>query len=342
MPSSIEKIAELVGVSATTISRAFSGKGYVSEETREKIMQAAQEIAYQPKQYKKRTNTVFSNKLGVVIPDICNTYYMEVIHGIESITEKHGVEVLICNTDEDPNKEIRCLNMLEEIKVNGVIAVPVSEAEKYNAEYLIHMNSSGIPVVLLDRDLANCNIDGVFMDNFNSAYQGVRKFIQNGHTEIAIICGPLTSTSGLARLNGYKAALQEHHIPIREEYILYGDFKFELAYHLTKEFVAQKTNVTAIFAANSRMSMGCLFALTEMGLSVPEDIAFISCGRLGLEYSRISSIVYPTMAIGAECARILLEKMQAGKKQAACPKKRTTFEMEWLLRGSERFPANRR
>ncbi len=341
MALTISEIAKLANVSTATVSRVFSGKGYVSEETRKKIEKIAAENNFQPKKYKRQVRSEYCSTIGVVIPDICNNYYMEVIHGIESVMNKHGVEVIICNTDEDPRKEIRSLAMLRQINIGGIIAVPVSDAEKYNADYLMEMNDDNVPVVLLDRDLPSGNIDGVFMDNFNSAYQSIQTFIDNGHTHIAIICGPTTSTSGLARLNGYISALQANNIPVREEYILYGDFKFELAHELTKKLISKSPEVTAIFASNSRMSMGCLLALAENGISVPEDIAFIACGKLGMNYDNISSVVYPTSSIGAECARILLEKMQMGKKSRNGPKKRITFNMELKLRGSEVFPSNR-
>jgi LacI family transcriptional regulator len=230
---------------------------------------------------------------------------------------------------------------LRGIGVNGVIAVPVSDAEAYNSDYLIDMNNSGVPVVLLDRDIKGANIDGVFMDNFNSGYLSAEAFIRNGHKNIAIICGPVTSTSGCARLNGYLAALKEYNLPVREEYIVYGDFKFDLAYQLTKRLLADYREITAIFAANSRMSRGCLLALAESGISVPDDMAFIACGRLDGNFDQISSVIYPTVSIGEECANILLEKIRAGRKQKNGPKKRTTFDMELVLRGSEAFPTNR-
>jgi LacI family transcriptional regulator len=266
---------------------------------------------------------------------------MEVIHGIEGVMNQNGYEVLIYNTDENPRKEIRALSMLKQLHIGGIIAVPVSDVEKYNTDYLIEMNSNGVPVVLLDRDLQYGNIDGVFMDNFNSAYQSIQKFIDNRHTHIAIISGPTTSTSGIARLNGYLAALRANQIPVREEYILYGDFKFDLAYELTKKLISKEKEVTAIFASNSRMSMGCLMALAENRISIPKDMAFISCGKLGIDYGCLSSVEYPTGSIGAECAKILLEKMKTEKKSRNGPKKRITFDMELVLRGSEVYPANR-
>lgn len=343
MTVTISEIARRAGVSTATVSRVFSNKGYVKQATRDEVLELARELNYTPKPYKtKPVCSEFSNIIGVVIPDICNTYYMEVIHGIESVVDPQGIEVLIANTDEDPNKEIRSLTMFRQSRIGGLIAVPVSDAVEYNTAFLVEMNSSDIPVVLLDRDLRASNMDGVFMNNFDSAYQSTQAFIKNGHRDIAIICGPTTSTSGLDRLNGYLEALKAHHIPIREEYILYGDFMQSCAYELTKKLVDKQKAVTAIFASNSRMSMGCLLALAEKHLAIPDDMAFIACGKLDILNNSISSVIYPTMSIGAECARILLEKMQSGKRQRSTPKKRITFDMELVLRGSEAFPKNRK
>lgn len=337
----IHDVAKSCGVSAATVSRVFSGKGYVSDETRRRVMDAAQKLDFKPKVYKKQEKRLFCSAVGVVIPDICNKYYMEVIHGMERVLEPRGTEIMICNTDEDPRKEARCLSVLQQTGAEGILVVPVSDAEQYNARRLIEMNETGFPVVLLDRDVRGSSLDGVFMDNFNSAYQSVAEFIKNGHTHIAIIAGPLTSTSGMARLKGYTSALKDNGLPVRGEYILLGDFKFDLAYKLTKELVSKYTQVTAIFSSNSRMSAGCLAALHERNIKIPEDMAFISCGRLDDSFEKISSVIYPTQAIGEACASILLERIQGGKK-AHRPGKQVTFDMELKLYGSEVYPINRK
>ncbi len=203
------------------------------------------------------------------------------------------------------------------------------------------MNEAGFPVVLLDRDVRGSSLDGVFMDNFNSAYQSVSEFIKNGHTHIAIIAGPLTSTSGMARLKGYTSALKDNGLPVRGEYILLGDFKFDLAYSLTKEMLSKYPRVTAIFASNSRMSSGCLAALRERNIKIPEDMAFISCGRPDGSFEKISVVLYPAQAIGEGFASLLLEKIQGGKKLHG-PGKQVTFDMQLKLCGSEVYPINRK
>ncbi|MGI6725527.1 MAG: LacI family DNA-binding transcriptional regulator [Christensenellales bacterium] len=335
----MKELADYVGVSIATVSRAFSGKGYINDITRKKILAVAKMYSYQPRKYQKKEKSIHLNTIAVVVPDIHNTYFMEVIQGIERVVERHGIEVVICNTDERPDKEIRCLDMLVQMGISGVIAVPVSIEETFNAEYLINMNNNNTPIVLLDRDLPSCNLDGVFMDNYNGAYQATQKLIMNNHKNIAIISGPITSSSGLARLDGYRAALDKHHIPMQEDLILRGDFKFDLSYKLTKDLITSRPDVTAIFATNSRMSLGSLYALAELHIVIPDDIAFISCGRLGLEYGSITSVLYPTETIGEECANILLTKMRMGKTiNQAVNIRRKVFEMKWQLQGSEKYP----
>ena len=123
--------------------------------------------------------------------------------------------------------------------------------------------------------------------------------------------------------------------------MLRGDFKTDLAYRLTRQFFASPTRVTAVLACNSRMSRGCMLALAESGLVIGRDVAFISCGRLDGEGERISSVIYPTQAIGQECARILLDRL-ANRRSSRSPKKRIVFDMQLKLCGSEKciIPTN--
>ena len=339
MPITIKEIAELASVSTATVSRAFSENDYVNEETRKKILTIAAENGFSPRKYSRKKGGSLSNKVvGVVIPDISNAYYAEVIRGIEEILIPYGIQTIVCNSDEKSGQEIRILDTLSQMNVCGIIISPVSGSVEYNAEYLHKLNKSGTPIVLLDRDLRGSNMDGVFMDNYNGAYQSIQTFIDNGHRDIAFICGPMTSTSGLDRFNAYTAALKNNNIPLNEEYILYGDFKLESAYRITKKLMSKKNKITAIFSSNRRMSSGCLMALAELGIVPGRDIAFISCGKLGYNDLSISYVDYPTEEIGRECAKILVEKASSGKRPVSSTKKRITFDMKLILQGSEKMP----
>lgn len=341
MAVTIKEIARLAGVSTATVSRAFSNKDYVNPKTRAEILRIAEQKGFSPRRYKQRSGSLYSSCVGVVVPDISNAYFAEVIHGIQTVMDECSAQVLVCNSSEDPGAEVRILDTLHRLNVSGIIIAPVSNAVEYNTEYLLDLNKSGIPVVLLDRDLRNSNMDGVFMNNYGGAYEAVQALIGCGHRDIAFICGPMTSTSGLDRFNAYVAAHRDNDIPIHEEYILYGDFKFESAYKLISEKIDRLSKVTAIFSSNRRMSSGCLMALAEKGIQIGRDIAFISCGKLDMGSGHISYVNYPTVDIGKECASMLIEKCAAGRKASYSARKRTTFDMELVLQGSEKYPYSR-
>ena len=339
----IKEIAELAGVSTATVSRAFSKNDYVNAETRDRILSIAEENGFIPRKYKQKKGATLSYKVAaVVVPDINNAYYAEVIRGIEQVMNAQGIQVVVCNSDEDSGREIRILDTLNQIGVCGIIIASVSGSVEYNVEYLHKLNKNGTPVVLLDRDLRGGNMDGVFMDNYNGAYQSIQTFIDNGHRDIAFVCGPMTSTSSQDRFNAYVDALKANNIPVNEEYIVYGDFKLESAYRLTKKLMAKRNKITAIFSSNRRMSSGCLMALAERGMVPGKDIAFISCGKLDYSDLSISYVDYPTVDIGRECAKMLIEKANSGKRQVSTTKNRITFDMTLVLRGSEKLPQHQK
>lgn len=346
MAYSIEDIAERAQVSTTTVSRALNGQGYVSEDVKQRILEIARELNYTPKKYKKRhTLSSSSNLIGVIVPDIRNSYFTGIIRGIENVASSRGYDLFICDTQEDPGKEVQCIAALHNAKASGLIIAIASDAVEYNANYLKTLNDTGTPVVLIDRDLRLPGIDGIVMDNFRGAKMAVTTLIENGHTEIAILSGPTTSRTGVDRLNGYLGALKEHNIPIREEYIGYGDFQPQSGYKLTKKLLSSQRKVTAIFSANQRMTLGCIQAINEAGLSVPDDISVFSFGisdSLAAMGTGISHVYQPSPPLGEESARVLLSKIEMGKKYKKEPSKHIVFSSECLLRGSERFPTNRK
>ena len=344
MGASISDIAQKANVSATTVSRALNNHGYVNEETKNEIIRIADELGYRPKQYKKRNGFSSSKLIGVVVPDIKNAYFGEIIRGIEEVTFQKGYDLLICDSAGDPGQEIRCISSLYAANVCGLIVAISSDVATYNLEYLQDLNDTKFPVVLVDRNPGLPGLDSVTFDNYGGSKKAVQVFIDNGHKDIAILCGPTTAKTGLERLNGYIDALRSNDIPIREEYILYGDFRSESGYRLTKKLLSSRKKVTAIFVSNRRMTLGCLRALKEMELKVPDDIAIISFGKSDF-YSvlpvPISHVYQPVPPIGEECANILLKKLEMGKKYRKHPRKQSIFSTECILCGSEVYPVNR-
>lgn len=338
-------IAMEAGVSQATVSRVFNNSGYVSSEKRSAVLAAAGKIGYTHVETEKNFEKMSRDIIGVVIPDIMNPFFSEVIKGINQVARANKINVLICDTDESPDQEIQSLQTLRREKVGGIIITPTSEVVEYNAEYLKELNSLGIPIVLLDRDVKLSSYDGVFLDSVKGSFDAVKELIECGHTEIAIIAGTITTKPGIDRLKGYLEALRLYNIPIKEDYIFYGNFKLENAYELAARLLDTKKEVTAIFSSNNLMSVGCLQAILDRDLSIPEDIALVSFDDFYLFGSKginITAVARPTREMGIEAATILVEKMKKGKKYKDQVTKRIILSPHLVIRGSEKYPVNRR
>jgi LacI family transcriptional regulator len=328
------------------VSRVFNNSGYVAEEKRQAVIDAAKQLGYEPPENpKKNYEKLESDIVGVVIPDINNPFFGEAIKGMTEVFRENDINILICDTDESPDLEIQSLQTLRREKVGGIIITPVSGAVEYNAEYLREFDSLGIPIVLLDRDVKLSRFDGVFLDSFRGSFDAVNALIQNGHTEIVVIAGLITSKPGIDRLEGYMEALRRNNIPIKEECILYGDFKKEKAYELTYKLLETRKKVTAIFSSNNLMSVGCIEAINDKGLKVPDDISLVSFDDFyffGAGGFNISAVSRPTKQMGVEAARLLVDRMKKGKKHKDQMAKRIILSPQLILRGSEAFPKNKR
>ncbi len=341
---SITDIARIAGVSPSTVSRALAGSGYVSAATRNRIMKVVNSHDYQPKKYKKRSFHSSKNAVvGIVVSDLNNIFFQQIINSITAVLDQSHVETIICNSDESIQREVRILSTMQQFQVDGIIISPTSETAEYNTEFLMELDGGGTHVILVDRDVKGIAMNGVFQETLNGTFKAINTLISLGHRNIAIITGPTTSKPGLDRLNGYIDSFKTNSVPINPEYILYGDFKIDSGYELTAQMLKQHPEVTAVFASNNMMALGSLHAIYDAGMSIPEDIAFISCGTLDqfdlYNERKISVIMQPTAMMGEECAKIMLEKMTNTKKKS--PTKRISFDSTLELRGSEAFPIHR-
>lgn len=342
---SIKDIAAEAGVSTATVSRVFRETGYVNQETRELILKIAQEKGYAPKQYKHRTPNT-NPLVGVIVADLNNVFFRLFYDRLSEVLNEEHVNVVLCNSGESAQKEIQYLDMFRQMHVNGVIISPVSEIPAYNAEFLKSMKDDGIPVILFDRDIKGTSFDGVFQDNLGGALSAVNTLIEQGHTHIATIAGPLSAKPGLDRLNGYLEAMRSHNLPIRQEYICYGDFRMQSGYDNARTLLRNYPRITAIFCANNLMAVGALRAIRDAGLSVPKDIALISFGSLVpfdlYNDSPITAVVQPVGMMGEECGEMMIQELTNSNRRRNRPARRITLETSLELRGSEFLPTGGR
>lgn len=331
-------IAAKAGVSVATVSRVINKTGYVKEETKRKVFAAFDELASKDKII---THSLMNQKnkiIGVIIPDISNPFFGEVIKGISAIAEKHSTSLLVCNTDERLETELKYLELFKTNKIIGLIITPKTDQMKYNSEYLYQLEDLGVPIVLLDRGINLSHFNSVFVNNTSGAFDAVSALIKAGHTDIAIISGPMSSKPGRERFYGYENALISNNLEVNKDYVFYGDFRLESAYRITKKILKMEKRPTAIFASNNMMAQGCVKALIEEGLKIPDDIAFVSFDDVemfDIMNMNISTVSRPTDLMGEVAAEMLFELVDTQNvKQNSI--KEVLLETKFVSRGSER------
>ena len=333
----IKEIARRAGVSSATISRVLNNSGYVKEETRQKVLKAVEEYNYVPSAIARSLSIQDSLSVGTIIPDIENEFFSKVISGISEVAESYHYNIVFLGTNETLDKEHDFLKIVESQRLKGVIITPISETDAVTRDYLLRLEESGIPVVLVDRDVKGAQVDGVFVDNQRGSYDGVMELIKAGHERIAIITGPETSKPGKDRCRGYLQAMEDSGLAVPEEYVACGDFKIAKAYECTGRLLGLKEPPTAIFTSNNLSTLGCLKYLTEHKVKIGRDISlmgFDDIDALRMIDYRISVVDRDAREQGREAMRLLQECFEdSGKSRQRG--KRITIPYKVILRGSE-------
>ena len=270
--ATIKDIAAKAGVSTATVSHVINGTRFVSERLTERIKRAIEELDYHPNAIARSLVKQKTHTIGVIISDIRNPFYTAVVRGVEDATYASGYNVILCNTDENPEKETLYIHLLLEKRVDG-IAIATSFQERIHPQLT---NLTQIPLVTIVRKMRGLKCDAVYADNVGGSYKAIEHLISLGHRRIGIISGPPGLSTGNERLKGCLKALAAHRIRAHDEWMMTGDFKRESGYVLTKEMLGRKERPTALFAANNQMALGALQAFHESDLRAPRDLSLVS------------------------------------------------------------------
>lgn len=339
MAVTIKDIGKHAGVSRTTVSRVINNSGYVKEETREKIEDAIKKLNYSPSAIARSLTTKRTNTIGVVVPEISNPFFSDVIKGVNQIADENGFSILLCVTDNQLEKEMKALKLLKEQRIEGILITPCYGNENIDRDHVLTMESLGMPIILMDGHIKYGNYSGAFIDHVKGAFDGVEKLIQEGHKRIAIITGDMRSSPAKERLIGYRKAHEYYNLSVDDELLFYGDYSHEKAYELTKELLKldKESMPTAIFVGGNMMVLGCIIALHEHGLNIPNDmsiIVFDKVNTLNIIGMNISYIEGPTIELGRIGMKMLIETLKSGNNKEI---KTTTLVPNLVLKGSEKF-----
>ncbi|WP_053074961.1 LacI family DNA-binding transcriptional regulator [Ornithinibacillus californiensis] len=305
----IKDLARETGYSITTISRALNNKKEgVSEETRERILEVARQKNYQPNSFARGLITKKSNLLGLIVPNILNPFFPEICRGAEDEAAQNGYSLIICNSDDQSDKEEKYIRLLKEQQVDGVLLASMNKLTSRSEEFL---SASNIPYILMDRGSEDSNSSRVLLDDFQGGYLAGKHLIEMGHHQIACMTGPPDVMNSTKRLKGFLQAMDEHDISVPEYYILNGNYHLEDAYVQAKEFF-QKNKATAIFAANDLMACGIYQAIFELGMSIPNDLSVVGFDDIPFAqvlHPKLTTIRQNTYQMGQDSVRLLIKKI---------------------------------
>jgi LacI family transcriptional regulator len=247
--------------------------------------------------------------LGILVPNNSNPYFAEVIRGVEDTAQQLGYNVILCNSNDNVDKQLMQIQVLMEKRVDGLILVP-SGTSNALAQMI---NDPRLPVVLIDRDVPEANADIVKTDHEQSGYLATSYLLQLGHRKIACVSGPADLPSSEDRVNGYRRALQEYGVKFSRELLIYSDFTSQGGYNAFLELLNRKKPPTAIFGGNDLMTLGGISALAEKGLRVPDDISVVGCDDIELAAfanPALTTITQPKHAIGVMSTRMLINRIK--------------------------------
>jgi len=337
--TTITDIAKELNVTASTVSRALRNHPRISDATKKAVWELVEEMNYQPNNIATALRKGKSNIIGVIVPTSDRQFFASIIRGIEEVVRGKGYNLIICQSDEQTDKEQKNIDALLRIQVDGIIASVAKETRDYS--YFEKINNLNVPLVLYDRIGENINASTVTSDDFNGAYKAVTHLIEQGCTKIAHFAGQQHIKIYQDRLNGYLKALSDHNIErddnliIENDLINDTDLVLKAGYDMTYDLFSDVVIPDAIFSSSDFAVLGAIKALKEKQISIPEEVALI-----GYSNDFSSSVVEPGLSsldqqpklMGNHAAELFLEMI--GSDDRPYTPKRRVLDPKLMIRSS--------
>lgn len=274
MSSNIYDVAKLSNKSIATVSRVINGSGYVSENTKKDVLEAVKKLNYNPNQIAISLTTKKTSTLGLLIPDITNSYFGELIRHIESRANDYGFQIFLCNYEGNREKVWKYIQNMMAKSVDAIIfTVP-----KENGDILDRLKdvAPNMPVIQIGCSNADeKNIYNVTIDYEYGGYIATKYLLELGHRDICFIAGLDISYVTRKRLEGYKHALKDYNVEFIEDRVIYGEYSLEHGYFSLKQLIQDNNIPTAVLAGNDKIAIGIYKALSEANLKIGKDVSII-------------------------------------------------------------------
>jgi LacI family transcriptional regulator len=305
--STIRQVAKRAGVSAMTVSRVINNSGYIGQETQARVEAAIAELGYVPNTLARSLRFKRTRTLALVLTDITNPFFTTLARGVEDAASDQGFNVIFCNTDEAEAEQDKYLIMLVQKRVDGILLVPARSSGKP----VRYLQDHGIPVVVLDRRVPDCQVDSVRCESELGAYELVRLLLGLGHRRIAALIGPDGVSTAADRLAGYRRALAEVGLET-EQLVFRGEYTQDGGRQMAQQALALIPGPTAVFASNNFIAIGAYCVLRDAGLRVPDDIAMVAFDDLPSALVMepfLTVVAQPAYEMGQRATDLLLARL---------------------------------
>lgn len=307
--ATIRDVAEMAGVSVASVSRVVNNSRGVQPETRRRVEEATQELGYIPNEAARSLKLARSNLLACVIPDVTNPFFPELVRGIEDIASAEGYGTLLCNTDNNSQKEADYLSLLARHRVDGLLFIPARDEKPPPG--LIRLLEQGSPVVVVDRFLHGFEGDSIVVDNRRGGILAAEHLLELGHRRIAIINRlPDTSTSRL-RQEAYEETLASAGA-LNQSLVRLGSYSFDFGRDMARQLLSGSGDrPTAILAGSDVLAIAALQVAHELGLRVPHDVSIVGFDRIAMSQLMsppLTTVEQPTYEMARIAAGLLLKR----------------------------------
>ena len=330
--ATLQELAKDLGLSASTISRVVNNKGFVKESTRELVMEAIKRNNYIPDNAARSLKTGRTRTIGVIIPDVTEIFFTNVLSGVEEELAKYGYKMLLCVSSVDKDKEEAYLSYLTQNHVDGIIMSTISVDSAKLKETLESFNR----IVCID-NLPNTILtyDSVISDNIYAGETITKYLFGLGHRKIAVIAGKQTQTTGVDRLIGIKKAMLQLGQELNENSVRYGDFMEKSGYDAVRDILEKSPDTTAVQIASSKMTYGAVKAILGSGRRIPDDISVVGFDihdpSGGLQKPGITTMIQKDVEIGKLACQLLLDAIENPDKHVC---RKILLQPELVIRDS--------
>ena len=314
----IQSIAQELGMSVTTISRVLNGLGEkyrISEKTIELVNNTAEKLNYSPNNFAKGLRLKRSSTIGLIVPDITNTWFAQLAWEIENEARKHDYNIFLCNSNDDIKVEKKSIMLLQNWMVDGIIIAPIG----LESDHLIKASKEGTPLVLIDRFFEGIDLPYISSNDYEGAFEAIQYLIDNGHKRIACLQGIVGTSPNNQRVMGYKQALKNNNVAFDPKLVMGADFGYNTGYTCAQKIIKdlKKTKITAIFSTGNQITLGLLKAFKEQKIQIPNDISVISFDEQvysDLLYTPLTTVSHMNENIGDIALNMVFDQFENNSK----------------------------